>query len=197
LYDQTLQHLFNKVITNTYGFLSGEGDRSARLGLAGASLATIIQKQDFEGNIQEWLYEHKGAVERHKGELPYFFLPYYALQRLASTLKEGQVKYGEHNWTNGFPIEDILNHGIKHIHRYLNCNRDEDHLGHAMFAYMASNHMYKYRPDMCKYLLGQEYTITREIKELHDELKRKRTALKHEPSSNLGVQPRVLTGDDK
>jgi hypothetical protein len=47
------------------------------------------------------------------------------------TMSEGAAKYGEHNWQKGFPVNDILNHALAHVFKYLSGDRAEDHLGHA------------------------------------------------------------------
>lgn len=43
---------------------------------------------------------------------------------------EGAQKYGDRNW-EGLPIDNVLNHAIRHIYLYLEGDRSEDHLGHG------------------------------------------------------------------
>lgn len=61
-----------------------------------------------------------------------------AMRRLAITCNEGAVKYGEDNWLKGFPVNDILNHALAHIFSYLDGDRSEDHLAHAMWNLQAA-----------------------------------------------------------
>jgi len=71
-----------------------------------------------------------GAVRSHLSER-YDLVPTIGLQRVAMTMSEGAAKYGEHNWQKGFPVNDILNHALAHVFKYLSGDRAEDHLGHA------------------------------------------------------------------
>lgn len=67
-------------------------------------------------------------------------VPTYSLERLAITLNEGAVKYGERNWEKGLPERDLQIHAIDHLLNYVRLDLSEDHLGHAlcniMFAYV-------------------------------------------------------------
>lgn len=71
-----------------------------------------------------------GAVRSHLPER-YDLVPTIGLQRVAMTMAEGAAKYGEYNWQKGFPVNDILNHALAHVFKYLSGDRAEDHLGHA------------------------------------------------------------------
>lgn len=46
-------------------------------------------------------------------------------------MAEGAKKYGLNNWQKGFPVEDILNHALAHIYKYISGDRTEPHLAHA------------------------------------------------------------------
>lgn len=70
------------------------------------------------------------------------------LRRVAETYKEGYDKYGAFNWEKGMPINDILNHGIRHIYEYLSGDRSEDHLAHAAWNLLAAMHMEETHPDL-------------------------------------------------
>lgn len=67
------------------------------------------------------------------------------LLRLAATYKEGWVKYGKTNYTNGMPIDDILNHSLLHIYKYIQGDRTEDHLSHAAWGLFSAMHF----EDLC------------------------------------------------
>jgi len=62
----------------------------------------------------------------------YDLIPFAAMEALARTLKEGSDKYGESNWKQGLPASDLLNHCLQHIFKWLDGDRSEDHIGHAM-----------------------------------------------------------------
>jgi hypothetical protein len=70
------------------------------------------------------------------------------LRRLAETMKEGFDKYGAYNWERGMPIGDILNHGLRHIFKYLEGDRSEDHLAHAAWNLFAAMHMEESHPNL-------------------------------------------------
>lgn len=70
------------------------------------------------------------------------------LRRVAETYKEGCDKYGAFNWEKGMPVNDILNHGIRHIYEYLSGDRTEDHLAHAAWNLLAAMHIEETYPNI-------------------------------------------------
>lgn len=138
-------------------FLAGNGLDHLKKGWA--YLAVAIQKQD-SADFNNWAVN---AMQRQKDIHSFAFLPYHALKHLATTCHEGAVKYGHHNWLYGFPVSGLCNHLVAHLIKWLNGDRTEDHLGHCMWGFMASIHMFMKRPDMCEDLLGQNYQITKNI----------------------------------
>ena len=62
------------------------------------------------------------------------------LNDLAATCREGLVKYGADNWAKGMPINDTLNHAIRHINLFRGGDKGEDHLAHAIWNLMAVIH---------------------------------------------------------
>lgn len=93
--------------------------------------------------------------------------PLEALRRTAMASKEGEVKYGEENWLNGFRVKTLCNHALRHMVRYANGVVEDDELGHASWGFMTAVHMMLFRPDMCDLLPGPDYTITDELREYH------------------------------
>ena len=75
------------------------------------------------------------------------------MQRLARTYAEGAKKYGDYNWEQGFPITDLLNHGIRHLYLYLAGDRTEDHLAHALWNVGAACHSEECWPELNKEFL--------------------------------------------
>lgn len=73
-------------------------------------------------------------------DVDYTLLSPIALRRYAETMKEGAMKYGEYNWEKGFPIRNLLNHCLAHIHDFLSGDRSEDHLAHALWNIAAACH---------------------------------------------------------
>lgn len=55
-----------------------------------------------------------------------------AFTRLYSAIKEGASKYGFWTWPRNRDPREYLEHARVHLSLYLDGNRDEDHLGHAL-----------------------------------------------------------------
>ena len=55
-------------------------------------------------------------------------LPAAALLRLAKHYEAGAIKYGERNWEKGIPIESFLDSALRHLLKYMDGQKDEDHL---------------------------------------------------------------------
>lgn len=70
------------------------------------------------------------------------------LEALARTYAEGAKKFGAFNWENGMPVTDLLNHAIAHIYKFLNGNRDENHLGHATWNLLGAVHSLEKWPEL-------------------------------------------------
>ena len=70
-----------------------------------------------------------GSVrDSRDGKGRFDLLPMRALQRLARHYEAGAKKYGDRNWEKGQPISRYLDSGIRHACKYLEGQRDEDHL---------------------------------------------------------------------
>lgn len=75
------------------------------------------------------------------------------LEALARTYAEGAKKFGAFNWENGMPVNDLLNHAIAHIYKFLSGNRDEDHLGHATWNLLGAVHSLAQWPELNEHWL--------------------------------------------
>lgn len=59
-------------------------------------------------------------------------IPAVALEREAEAFELGELRYGHQSWrTAGDCRTDCLNHAFRHLARYAEGDRSEDHLGHA------------------------------------------------------------------
>lgn len=92
--------------------------------------------------MTEEITKHPSGAVRSSdaNHVSYHLVSPIAMRRLAMTCKEGEDKYSAFNWEKGFPINDLLNHGIAHVYKYLSGDRSEDHLAHAMWNLMAAIH---------------------------------------------------------
>lgn len=70
------------------------------------------------------------------------------LEALAKTYAEGAAKRGRNNWENGMPANDLLNHALAHIYKFLGGARNEDHLGHAAWNVLGAIHSLKMWPEL-------------------------------------------------
>lgn len=111
------------------------------------------------------------AMEAEEGVayIPGARYPMVAVRRMAMACKEGETKYGEENWHNGFRVKILANHSLRHMVRFSNGVVEDDELGHACWGFMAAVHMNLFRPDMCDLLVAENYTITEELQKYHVE----------------------------
>lgn len=82
------------------------------------------------------------------------------LRALAKTYAEGAKKFGPFNWENGMPATDMINHALTHIYKFLEGNRDEDHLGHAAWNILGAVHSLELWPHLNnQWLRGPNCTV--------------------------------------
>jgi len=68
------------------------------------------------------------------------------IDRLAGLLERGAVKYNDRNWEKGMPLSVYMDSGMRHLYKFLEGNRDEDHLVAAIWNLTALLHV----EEMCK-----------------------------------------------
>ena len=86
--------------------------------------ATPVLRNDGDREVYE------GGGQRDRIEERFDLIPPTAMMAVAKAMAQGARRYGDYNW-QGLPIENILNHAMRHIVLYMEGDRDEDHLGHA------------------------------------------------------------------
>lgn len=70
-----------------------------------------------------------GAVrDIQKGKGRYDLISPIFMKRLAQHMENGAVKYGDRNWEKGIPLQRYLDSAIRHMYKYIEGCRDEDHL---------------------------------------------------------------------
>lgn len=106
-------------------------------------------------NSEEPRHKYDTGAERSADcdEVRYDLITPVGLRALAKTYAEGAEKFGAHNWENGMPVADLLNHAIAHIYNFLGGDRSEDHLAHAAWNVLGAIHSYELWPDLNKDLL--------------------------------------------
>lgn len=160
---QSSHKLLHECRSITYDFLAGSRDD---IPLIKASLSLMVAIEKEFGDSEQY-----AAAINKNGSI----FSYTALQSLAETLDEGAEKYGSHNWLLGMLISSVLlNHGIHHIFKYQIGDRSENHLGHSLWGYMTSIHMFKTRPDMRIELMEEKYKLTPAMVAKNAEIRLKR-----------------------
>lgn len=93
---------------------------------------------------------HPSGAQRERlgDQVRYDLISPIALERLAATLAQGASRYGDRNWEKGLPFSDTLNHLLRHIYKYIEGDKSEDHLAHAAFGLFALMHFETTMPEM-------------------------------------------------
>ncbi len=75
-----------------------------------------------------------GAVRDTQGGKGRFdLITPFMLERLAKWYELGATKYGDRNWEKGIPFSRFLDSAQRHINKYRQGHRDEDHLAAAVW----------------------------------------------------------------
>lgn len=88
------------------------------------------------GKRQEFQTGSRRDTRDGKGR--YDLLPMRAIHRLAKHFEGGASKYGDRNWEKGQPISRYLDSAMRHACKYLQGQRDEDHLIAAAWNIMCA-----------------------------------------------------------
>ena len=83
--------------------------------------------------------EYPGGGKRQvvRGRGRYDLLPWGSIERVARRAEYGAAKYGEDNWRRGLPVKLFIDSAMRHLVRWLNGERDEDHLAAAAWNILA------------------------------------------------------------
>jgi hypothetical protein len=83
-----------------------------------------------------------GAVrDMAEGKGDMYSLPAAAMIRLSKHYEAGAKKYGRLNYQKGIPISVFMDSALRHIYKYLDGERDEDHLSAAAFNILGAIQM--------------------------------------------------------
>ena len=88
-------------------------------------------RQDFETGSVRDTNEGKGRFD---------LLSPVALTRLAQHTQNGADKYGDRNWEKGQPVTRFYDSALRHLFKYGEGHRDEDHLAAALWNIMGIIH---------------------------------------------------------
>ena len=92
-----------------------------------------IEEEVVETKLDEVLKRYESGATRSEMTTAFSLLPWDALQAAAQVMKDGAKTHGKHNWKNGFPIDEGLDHVLDHLANYMQGTDDGvDHLAHAI-----------------------------------------------------------------
>lgn len=83
----------------------------------------------------------------HANHVRYDLISPEGLRRIAARYKLGCEKYKPHNWEQGLPVSDTINHALNHIFKYLEGNTEDDDLAAAAWNLIAVMHFEKHNPE--------------------------------------------------
>lgn len=90
-----------------------------------------------------------GAVrDMHEGKGRCDLLPMCVLLRLARHYEEGAKKYDDRNWERGIPAHSFADSAMRHIFKYMDGQKDEDHLIAAIWNLCGLAWTEEKRPEM-------------------------------------------------
>src|SRR6185437_12667462 len=103
-----------------------------------------------------------GAVRSaDRDHMDFSSLPLLGLLGVIRVAGVGGVKYGRHNYNQGLPVHETLNHAAVHLILYLLGDRREDHLSKVAWNAMVANQTAILNPELAEpYLLGPGATLT-------------------------------------
>lgn len=122
----------------------------------------IAYKNGYERGINETVIKDSGqrtqfydkngcemAVrDMHDGKGRFDLLPMCVLMRLARHYEAGSLKYGDRNWEKGIPCHSYADSAMRHIVKYMDGWKDEDHLIAAIWNLCGLAWTEEKRPDL-------------------------------------------------
>ena len=96
-------------------------------------------KREFESGAVRDYSEGKGRCD---------LLPACALLRLAKHYEAGAKKYGDRNWEKGQPTSVLMDSALRHLFKYLDGWKDEDHLSAATWNILGAMWMEEKHPEL-------------------------------------------------
>ena len=82
--------------------------------------------------LDEALKRYDSGATRTDIKERWSLLPMDALRAAARVMARGAETHGDRNWERGIPIDEVCDHAMNHIAKYLEGDRSEEHLAHAL-----------------------------------------------------------------
>ena len=100
-----------------------------------------------------------GAVrDMHQGKGRCDLLPMCVMLRLAKHYEAGAIKYSDRNWEQGIPAHSFADSALRHMFKYMDGQKDEDHLIAAIWNLCGLAWTEEKKPEMMDIPARQEVT---------------------------------------
>ena len=120
-------------------------------------MVRALQEEGMKETEGDRVTYQTGAVRSSDAEeTRYDLISPIGLEAVARTCAEGAAKYSDFNWEAGMPVNDLLNHALRHVYKYLAGDRSEPHLPHAAWGLLAAIHSDALWPELNKGTLREE-----------------------------------------
>lgn len=120
------------------------------------------ERRTFETGAERDMQEGKGRFD---------LLPMCVLMRLAKHYEKGAIKYKERNWEKGIPAHSFADSAMRHLVKYLDGWKDEDHLIAAIWNLMGLAWTEEKKPEMMD-IQARETTPTEHPDDIADREKK-------------------------
>ena len=97
------------------------------------------ERTEFESGAVRDMHEGKGRLD---------LLPMCVLMRLSKLNENGSKKYGDRNWEKGIPAHCYVDSAFRHLVKYMDGWKDEDHLISAIWNLCGLAWTEEKRPDL-------------------------------------------------
>lgn len=100
---------------------------------------TMPEGYEWDHEAERWFiaeartYTTGAQRDKRKGKGRFDLLSGHALWRLARRMEYGTEHYGDRNWEKGMPVSDYVDSAMRHLAKYMDGMRDEDHLAAAFW----------------------------------------------------------------
>ena len=108
----------------------------------------IVESSGLEDSGQREDYGTGAVRDVETGKGRYDLIPPLPLKRLAQHYENGALKYQDRNWEKGIPVSRCFSSAVRHLYRWLDGERGEDHLAAAVWNIFAMMHHEVHFPEL-------------------------------------------------
>ena len=100
----------------------------------------IVDEEPTVTKLDEPLKRYESGATRSEISERFSLLPWDSLMAAARVMAKGEKVHGSNNWRKGFPIDAGIDHVIRHLALYMEGDKTEDHLSHAVAGLLMCKH---------------------------------------------------------